>query len=154
DVGGQVTIVWRCEHASSTKSVGFNTGGALFGTTTRRVSEASATTTNYSLTCLRGEKTADAECSVDVARPTIILIANPQSVVRGETSTIGWTTTGMESCVVSSPHMPEFTTRNAGNTSVNGVAETSPITFPVRVDLECTTQGGATRTVQTNITVK
>jgi hypothetical protein len=75
------------------------------------------------------------------------------SVKSGESSTIGWLTSGMQKCVVSSPDMPDFTAANASNTSVNGMATTSPLTDPARILLTCTTIGGATKSATTTVSV-
>jgi hypothetical protein len=50
--------------------------------------------------------------------------------------------------------MPDFTAANANNTSVNGMASTSPITTSVNILLRCNTLGGATKVATTTITVQ
>ena len=57
----------------------------------------------------------------------------------------------MSSCVISSPQQADFTATNAGNTSVNGMATTSPITQDTDILLHCVTLGGGTRDATTTI---
>ena len=90
---------------------------------------------------------------MQVARPTIVLIANPASVESGKTSALGWVTSGMKSCVISSPDLSDFTSQNANNTSVNGTAITPPLSSTSVFVLNCNTAGGSTRQASTTVKI-
>ncbi len=157
DVGMSVAISFTCTNATGSTGAGqgFETNNETSGSRSVTIENppAGATGVNFGLTCRNQNLTAKAECSVQIARPTIILLANPKHVASGESSRVGWVTSGMQSCVVSSPQMPGFTTQNANNTSVNGTATTSPLTRDTTVVLTCQTIGGNTKAASTTITV-
>lgn len=154
DAGMEVSISYTCANASKSEGTNFSTGGALSGSTKATLG-GTATTSTYSLACTNDKsETATASCTVQVAHPTIVLVANPASVEAGKKSVIGWVTSGMQSCVVSSPDSPLFTTQNAGKTATTGSAQTPPIAAPMRINLTCQTVGGGTRTASTTVTLK
>lgn len=154
DVGTSVSVSYTCTNSVSSSALGFSTGGALSGSaTTTVVAPASGTTNTLTLTCSNGSTTASDQCSIQVVQPSIILVANPKAVTAGEGTSIGWITSGMKSCVVSSPDLPDFTAKNASNTSVNGMATTSALTAPALIQLSCTTLGGATKSATTTVSV-
>lgn len=155
DVGMTIAISYSCGNATGSAGQGFDTGNALSGSATTTLSNppAGATKATYGLQCVNGTIPATASCSVDISRPSIILVANPKVVAVNASSTIGWLTTGMKSCVVSSPDMPEFTAQNALNTSVNGMAITPALTETSVFLLRCTTQGGQTKDATTTVQV-
>jgi len=157
DVGMSVAISFSCANATGSSGAGggFSTDNQTSGSTTTVIATppAGATGITYALTCRNQNLTARAECSVQISKPTIVLLANPKNVVSGESSRVGWVTSGMQSCVVSSPQMPGFTTQNANNKNVNGVATTSPLTRNTTVVLTCQTIGGSTKAASTTIVV-
>ena len=155
DVGMTVTIAYGCSNATGSTGQGFDTQNQLSGSTTTVISAppAGATSANFVLNCTNQGASARAQCSVQIGRPTIVLVANPKVVDPGKASTIGWITTGMQSCVVSSPEDGAFTAENATNTSVNGMASTSPLTSPIHILLHCVTVGGGTRDATTTVSV-
>ncbi len=154
DVGMTLAISYSCSVGTSTPS-GFVTNGAQSGsaTTTALVPPAGNNTGTYSLICNNQGITAGAQCSVQINQPSIILVANPKTVASGAYSLLGWITTGMQSCTISSPDQSDFTSANAYNTSVNGVATTSPITGPTEFDLDCQTLAGGTKVASTTLQV-
>ncbi|MCR4325399.1 MAG: hypothetical protein NUV59_01160, partial [Patescibacteria group bacterium] len=77
--------------------------------------------------------------SIEINQPSIIFIANPKTVPSGMTTILGWITTGMKSCVVSSPDSEEFTLLNVANTSPNGTSESLAIESQTTFVLSCTT---------------
>lgn len=160
DVGQTIAITYGCSSGLATSSsfrVTTQPGGSA--TTTAANPPAGANTATYSLACVDEGRTSGAQCSVQVSRPTIILVANPSTVTASSTSAtssvslISWLTTGMDSCVISSPDMPGFTLQNMSNTSVNGAATTSPLTAAARVHLECLTTAGNLRGATTTVHV-
>lgn len=157
DVGMSVAISFACTNATGSKGEGdgFNTNDQTSGSRSVEIAEppANAKGINFRLTCRNQNLTAHAECAVQIARPTIVLIANPLTVEENEASSVGWVTSGMQSCVVSSPQMPSFTTRNASSTAINGVATTSSITEKTDVVLTCETIGGTQKRATTTITL-
>ena len=88
---------------------------------------------------------------MQVGKSSIILVANPKTVKSGETSLIGWTTTGMKACVISSPDQLTFTYRNSSNTSTSGAAETSPVTTASTFVLTCETAAGGKKSATTTM---
>lgn len=147
DVGMSVAVSYSCGNSTSSAGSGFDTGGATSGSASVTVDNppAGATAVTYGVQCRSAASAASAQCTVQLARPSIILVANPKVVEPNASSTIGWLTTGMDSCVISSPDLPEFTAQNALNTSVNGTALTPAIPHATEFILTCTTLGGATR---------
>ncbi|MBI5457590.1 hypothetical protein HY971_02605 [Candidatus Kaiserbacteria bacterium] len=155
DVGQQIAITYGCSSgiaSSSSFTITTQPGGSA--TTTVQNPPAGTNTATYSLACVDGAKTSGAQCSVQVSRPTIILVANPATVTAASsTSLISWLTTGMDSCVISSPDMPGFTIQNMSNTSVAGAATTTPLTSAARIHLECQTLAGGTKGATTTVHV-
>lgn len=153
DVGTTVSVGYSCINAASSQGNGFDTGGALSGTSTVTIQTPpqGANTATYGITCVNGTLTATQQCSIQISQPSIILVANPQTVNQNDTTTIGWVTSGMQSCVVSSPEQSDFTVRNENNTSINGVASSSPITVVTHFVLTCQTLGGNARSATTTV---
>lgn len=160
DVGMSVAFSFACGNSTSSTGGGFYTGGALSGATTTLISHlpSGTNTATFTLGCIYTptngtQLTTSAQCSVNVNNPTIVLVANPSSVTSGASSAIGWVTTGMQSCVISSPTLPDFTLANASSTSVNGVATTTALTASTTVfALNCQTLGGGTKMATTSVT--
>src|SRR3989344_5068784 len=154
DVGMSLNISYSCS-AGTASSNGFKVTTQPSGSATTIVTNppAGTNTATHALTCTHEGKTAGAQCSVQVNRPSIILVANPKTAAAGGTSLLGWLTTGMQSCTVSSPDQADFTARNSSNTSVNGAATTSPITSQARFLLHCETISGGTKDATTTIRV-
>ncbi len=157
DAGMSVAISYSCGNATGSTGTGpgFSTDNNTSGTSTAQVTEVpdDATRVNFALTCRNENLTARAECSVQIARPTIVLIANPRTVQAGESSRVGWVTSGMKSCEVWSPQMPGFSVANQSNTNINGTATTSPISRDTTVLLTCETIGGAEKEAYIDILV-
>ncbi|MDO8514420.1 MAG: hypothetical protein Q7S50_02660 [bacterium] len=162
DVGMTIAIAYSCSSGiASSKSFKVTTQPAGSATTTVANPPSGTNTATYMLTCTekappgqgRPDRTAGAQCSVQVNRPSIVLVANPRSVQQNSTSLIGWTTSGMQTCVISSPDQPDFTARNSSNTSVNGTATTSPITADTRFLLHCETIPGGTKDATTTVRI-
>ncbi len=154
DAGMTLAISYACSKGTSV-GTGFSTGGKLVGTTTALLAAppAGINTASFSLTCTNQNQSSTASCEVQIAKPGIVLVANPQSVEQNGVATIGWVTAGMQKCTISSPDQTDFTARNASRTSVNGVASTSPITVETDILLKCTTVGGNIRQATTTISI-
>jgi hypothetical protein len=155
DVGMTIGFSFSCGNATGSSGTGFSTGGLVSGTSSAVVAPppASNNIATYTLTCINLGVTASEQCQVQVTKPGIVMVVNPQKVASGENATVGWVTSGMKSCVISSPDQNDFTQRNAGNFSVNGAATTSPITGSARFNLNCETMGGDTRSASTSVMV-
>ncbi|OGG56182.1 hypothetical protein A3D71_00030 [Candidatus Kaiserbacteria bacterium RIFCSPHIGHO2_02_FULL_55_20] len=153
DVGMPIAITYGCSSGLATSSsftVTTQPGGSA--TTTVANPPQGANTATYSLACVDQGRTSGAQCSIQVSRPSIILVANPKTVTLGGTSLISWLTTGMDSCVISSPDQQDFTERNSAYTSVNGVATTSPISASSTAFLlRCGTFAGGVREATTTV---
>ena len=154
DVGMSLAISYSCFSGTSEGS-GFQTNGAQSGSATVTVANppANTNTATYGLKCTNQGQTATAQCTVQVGRPFIVLVANPRAVASSTASRLGWVTSGMQSCVISSPDLPAFTAQNAGNTSVSGTATTPPLNSAARFFLNCTTVGGGTRQASTTVSI-
>ena len=154
DVGQTLAITYGCSSgtASSTSfTVTTQPGGSA--TTIVGNPPANTNTATYTLSCTDQGKTSGAQCSVQVSRPNIILVANPKTVAPEGISLLSWLTSGMKSCVISSPDQPDFTQRNAANTSVTGVATSSPISSQAQFLLHCETVAGSVRDATTTVSV-
>lgn len=155
DVGMPVKITYSCGNATGSSGAGFSTNNALSGsaTTTGGALSGNTNTATFALTCINQEKTVGAECRVQIAKPSIILVANPKIVASGKQSGIGWVTSGMKVCALSSPQLPFFTAEHASNANVNGTATTPPLSKVADFVLTCTTLGGGTRAATTTVSV-
>jgi hypothetical protein len=157
DLGMSIAIAYGCDNSTPDSATGFTISTPPNGTATAETTEpAAGTRTNiFSITC-KGptQQTASAQCTVQVAKPSIVLVANPKDVESGEASAIGWITSGMRSCVISSPDRADFTERNAANTSVSGTVTTPPITQDTRFLLTCETHGGGAREAGVSVGVQ
>lgn len=155
DVGMSVAVSYSCLNSNTSSGSGFSTNNQLSGSATPTVTAPTigSDSVTYGLTCSRDGKTDSAQCTVGVNKTALVLIANPSEVESGEEANIGWVTTGMQACTISSPDLSGFTSDNAGNTSVSGVARTPPLTSDARFVLTCTTRSGATKTAETRVQV-
>ncbi len=157
DVGQTLAITYGCSSgiaSSSSFKVTTQPGGSA--TTTVANPPAGTNTATYTLACTDNGKTTGAQCSVQVSRVNIILVANPKTVPAGDTSLLSWLTTGMQSCIISSPDQADFTARNSSNTSVVGAATTSAITTAtstVLFQLDCKTTSGADKQATTSVSI-
>ena len=155
DVGATLAITYGCSSgvaSSSSFTVTTQPGGSA--TTTVKAPPRGTNTATYTLACTDNAKTTGAQCSVQVNKPSIILVANPKTVPANGTSLLSWLTTGMDSCVISSPDQADFTLRNSSNTSVTGAATTSPVTGSAGFLLHCETLAGGIRDATTTIQVQ
>lgn len=159
--GTTINITYACANGATTASAtGFSITSetTLSGTASATVQKpASGQTITYALTCTNTSVTpvlsASEQCTVRVATPTIVLVATPEKVSQAEAdeekrkSTIGWVTSGMQKCAISSPDFATWSEQQASNTSVAGAA-VSPVIPPAgaQFNLACTTLGGTTAT--------
>lgn len=155
DVGTTVSISYSCGNATGSSGTGFATNSQLSGSASAVLASPSAgvTSASYTLTCTNQTLTASAQCAVGISDPSIVLVANPATVPSGGATAVGWVTSGMQSCTISSPDSASFTAANAGNLSINGIATTSPLTSAMRVVLNCTTVNGGMKSATALITI-
>lgn len=154
DAGMTLAISYACSSGTATSSA-FQVTTQPSGSATTTVASPPAGTNaaTYGITCVDGGKTAGAQCSIQVSKAFIILVGNPKTVKANGTSLLGWITTGMKSCVVSSPDQADFTARNFFNTSPSGTATTSPISSQATFLLHCETLAGGTKDATTTISI-
>lgn len=145
--GSRVTISYTCTNSQRSTGYGFDTNGATAGAATVTIENppASAAGINYAVKCEDGTVTAGAQCSVQIAKVSISMRAEPEVVPVGKSALIGYVTTGMRSCVISSPDQPDFTDRNAGTSRTTGIATTSIMTEKSDFVLNCITVTGESR---------
>ena len=155
DVGTAIGFTYACTNSTTSTGSGFSTNNLMSGTATSTLAAPPAGTNQatYTLACSDGTNSAGASCTVQVSTPKIVLVANPASVTSGDFTSIGWTTSGMKACVISSPQDTAFASLNANNTSINGMAPTSAITQKTDYVLTCTTLGGATKIATTTVSI-
>jgi hypothetical protein len=151
-----VAISFGCQNATASNGQGFSTGGALSGSTTTIVSvpPENATAMNFALTCTNQGAVDSKQCSVRINKPSIVLVANPKTISSGQTSSIGWVTAGIESCIVSSPDNQAFTTENANKPKKSGVAQTPTLSQNTSFVLNCTTLAGGTKQATTTVSIQ
>lgn len=157
DVGMSMAISFACRNSATSGGTGFDTNGQLSGSATPVIESPTIGSNNvvkYGLTCSKEGKTDTAECTVQVNKTSIVLIANPREVQSGGEANIGWVTGGMEECTIASPTLSGFTAENAGNTSTSGVAKTPPLTQETKFVLSCTTKSGGTKTAETTVQIR
>jgi len=155
EVGMQVAISYACQNSVASSGSGFTTHNALSGNATTTVANPSigSQTQTYGLTCSKEGVTDSAQCTIQVNKSSIVLVANPKEIRSGETSNIGWVTGGMESCVISSPTLSGFTEENANNTSVSGAAKTPTLSQNAQFVLNCVTKSGRTKSAATTVQI-
>lgn len=155
DIGMSVAVSFACRNANTSVGNGFSTANQMSGSATPVVAQPSigSDSVTYGLTCSKEGKTDTAQCTVEINKASIVLIANPRDVESGKESNIGWITSGMEACTISSPTLSGFTAENAGSTSVSGVAKSPPLTTDTKFVLSCTTKAGGTKTAETTVKV-
>ncbi len=156
DVGMSVAVSFSCLNSNTSSGSGFSTNNQLSGSATPVVTAPTigSNSVTYGVTCSKEGKTDSAQCTVEVNKTSIVLVANPKNVERREESNIGWVTAGMQSCTISSPQLSDFTNNNTGNTSTSGVVRTPPLTNDATFVLTCTSRSGATKTAETKVEVE
>ncbi len=153
DIGAPLTLAYAC-------SSGTAVGGGFSATTSSPVVVAAPTppsgtnTATYGLTCTDAGLVGMASCSVQLAKTSLVFVANPSIVASGDSATLGWVTAGMSACVVSSPELPGFTSSSATSTSVNGSLVTPSLTGTTHFAINCATLGGNTKSATTTVTVQ
>jgi hypothetical protein len=155
--GMTITLAYVCSGGSTkVAATGFTATETELASTTKTIIQKPTDGTNsvtYAVTCTNANAspvtTASAQCSVSVGNAAIVLVATPEKIAKTETedlkrkSTIGWVTSGMQSCVISNTDFADWTTAQAGNTSISGAAVSPIITTDTTFKLTCQTLGGA-----------
>lgn len=154
DVGSSLAIAYSCSFGTASGD-GFTASGQSGSATTTIAAPPSGTNAaTYGVKCTDNGNVSGAQCTVQINTPVIVLSAVPSTVSSGGTATIGWVTTGMNTCVISSPTDAAFTSSNAYNTSVNGSVITPALASTTEFDLNCTTDGGVAKAASTTVTVQ
>ncbi len=161
DVGMTVSISYACQNASTSKGDNFSTDNQQSGSATADVTSPTAGSTNitYGLTCSKDGQTDSAQCTVNVNKPSIVLVGNPKNVKSGAVSNIGWVTGAMESCVISSPTLgsdwkPGGALDASGNPQTSGAVKSPALTQSTKFVLNCTTKAGGTKTAETTVEIQ
>ena len=154
DVGMSAGIAWGCANANQSTAIGFDTQGSLSGVTTTPPMGTTSPVT-YSIMCSDSRATTTASCSIQVAQPILVFVANPDKVTSGSYANLGWVTTGasMQACRVSSPDFPDFTALHANDTATNGVLRTPPLTATSQFVLTCLTVNGSVKVSTTTVSI-
>jgi hypothetical protein len=140
--GSSATLTWTSTNATSCRASGGWSGARPVAGT--ESTAAIPTTTSYTLTCTGMGGSAQAAVTVTIMSapaPTVVLTANPATVVSGGSSTLVWSSTDANSCSASggwSGSQPSSGTRSTG-----GLATTTSYT------LTCSGPGGTAPTTAT-----
>jgi hypothetical protein len=153
DVGTPISFSFSCGSASASVGTGFDTHGMLSGnaTTTAPETPPGRSVATFALTCIKLGITTSAQCDVQIGKPGIVLVTNPGEVRGGDMALIGWVTSGMQSCTLSSPDQADFTSRNAARTDTSGAATTSPLLMDSRFQIDCISISGEYRQATTTV---
>lgn len=155
DPGAIIAISFACTNNATSTGVGFDTGGLPSGSAQATAATSStASNATYTLSCTAGGVTQSSSCTVTLNRPNIMVAATPQKVESGGIASIGWVSTGMSSCSISSVDLPDFTVANQDIHSVSGLATTTALYASSTIDISCTTLGGGTRSASVTIEVE
>ncbi|MBI2618291.1 hypothetical protein HYW58_02460 [Candidatus Kaiserbacteria bacterium] len=130
--GSSATLEWQGFSSSSCSGVNFSTGGAVSGSAV----VTPADTTQYTVICSNGGQSS---VTVNVLHPDLSITATPSLLQSGDTTSIAWFATSVNSCSVSE--------NNSGITDswsgTSGTQISSPITEQTIYTLTCLTDGGA-----------
>lgn len=156
DVGMQVAVSFACANSSVSAGNGFSTDNQMSGSATPTIENPTIGTTNaiFGVTCSKEGKTDTAQCTVAINKTSMVLIANPKNIESGAQANVGWVTSGMQECTISSPTLSGFTAENAGNTATSGVAKTPVLEADAEFELTCTTKSGVVKTAKTTVVVE
>ena len=153
DVGSTITISYSCSAGTAT-ATGFSTSGGSPVTVVATDPPAGTNTANFGLTCVNHNLQSTAQCSVQEGRPSLVFLAVPSTITSGANSSIAWTTSGMKTCVVSSPDLSQFTLNNANSTAVNGAVSTGALATTTNFAIHCITVGGNTKDATVQVVVQ
>ena len=155
--GATTTLSWTTTNA---RSASITPGIGSVPANGTRVVQVSGPTV-YSMTVVGSQGAgANASCVTNVrvsepaVRAAIILVANPKFVRAGERATLGWITTGMRTCVISSPQFPAFTAEHSERTAVFGTATTPVLRARANFILSCMSAGGVSRAATTTVDIR
>jgi len=89
-------------------------------------------------------------------KPNIILVTDPEppKIKSGETAKIGWITTGMKECTISSPQLENFTKTHKDNKSKNGMVKTPALEKSADFELKCEAENGEKSTKKVRVEVE
>lgn len=157
EVGEPIAISWMCQNATNKRVDGFTvdeSASVLSGTAQVTASTtAGQSTMQFSLTCLKEGQTHQAQCSVEVVKPFIVLVATPSTVASGGSVRVGWVTGGMrntsDACSLTSEELPSVV-----HTATAGVVDIPNITQETTFTLTCTTRTGGPKTGEVTVSLE
>ncbi|MAJ97522.1 MAG: hypothetical protein CMI56_02820 [Parcubacteria group bacterium] len=136
-VSEETIIMWACrDGAYTTASENFDSAGETIGTT--RVQPTADTT--YAIECVNDlvdVANTTASCVVSVAEPVLTLSADTTSVDRGDSIVLSWTTTDVNSCLLTSDTQLGFIRRGT-----EGEVKTPAILGDTIFRLTCESESG------------
>jgi hypothetical protein len=144
-VGATSTLTWTSTNATACTGSGGWTGAQP--TSGSQTTAALTTSTSYSLTCTGtgGASTPAAVTVAVVPTPTVTLMANPQLVAAGGTSTLTWTSTNATSCAASGAW--------SGAQPTSGSVGTGVLSASATYSLICSGVGGTSSPVSATVTI-
>ena len=155
DVGMTISFSYACSNATGSSGSGFNTQNALSGSTTTIIATppAGANTASYGITCINGTQTASQQCSIQLNKPWISLVAIPSVVAKNGSSAIGWVTGGLKSCALSIMNA-SATSSSPTAVDVSGVNTLFSIATTTSISLTCQTLSGGMSQATSSIIIQ
>src|SRR3989344_91566 len=144
--GSNTIITWSSQNMTSCSVSGPNF--SYNGTAGSQSTGGLYSTSTYIINCVRtdgGQESRTVTVTV-VPAPTITLVANPTSVVSGQSSVITWNSQGTSSCAVTGP--------NFAYSGTSGNQPTGPLTSASTYTLVCNKTAGGTDTRTVTVTVE
>ncbi len=134
--GGSATIDWNATSATSCDGLNFSTGGATSGTAV----VSPTTDTTYTLVCyydpnVYSPSSLQGSVGITVINPGLSIDASPTSVRSGDGSTISWSATNVDSCLVTGPN-------GFSQTGISGSAPSGALTQQSVFVITCENEGG------------
>ena len=118
DTGQSSTISWNSANAIFCAGTGFTAGGSSGSVSTGVIDNPGAY--NYQVTCSgEGGNSTPAFATLDVRAPNATISANPTRVSVGGSSTVTWSASQVNSCVVSGPGLSSTSLSGSQSVTIN-----------------------------------
>jgi len=163
EVGAPIVISYACRGANTARSDGFDNGGKLGGSATSTaafdIERPGSTSHRFALTCAKDGQIKTATCEVEVIEPSVVVVANPNPIQSGNTTRIGWLSSGMKSCTIKSgdgtTQANTFNELHKNAIQPNGAATTPALTQNLNVVVTCLSKNElTTKTATTTVEVR
>jgi probable HAF family extracellular repeat protein len=134
--GVAVTLTWSSTAGAVCTASGGSTAdgwtGIVPASGSKPVTEATAGTYTYGLSCVDGAETVSADKVVTVTVPSVTLSASPTNLVQGQATTLTWTSMNASSCSASSNGTDSWNgAKPTGGTASISESATGMITYKI-----------------------